>query len=153
MLFCGTQDNIWVELALQYLPDDIFGKINGKVAFTCLKSDACRLGSKICKHKEIIILSPWIFQFRCESDKEARYFIFCVLHEVAHVVLPHMPPDQLQCQDNQRQETEADELALKWFNSYALKVDDKEILPLCIEEIEMQKDQNQRRLESFLSYG
>lgn len=150
MLFCDIQDNRWVFQALKYLPDDIYDKIYGKVAFTCLTSDASRLGSTICKHKEIIILSPWIFQFRCESDKEARYFIFCVLHEVAHVVLQHMPPDQLQWEENQRQETEADKLALKWFNGHASESGDKRILPLCIEEIEEQKEQNQERLKQFL---
>jgi len=149
MLFCDYQDNRWVYQALKYLPDDIYDKIYGKVAFTCLTSDATRLGSTVCKHKEIIILSPWIFQFRCESDKEARYFIFCVLHEVAHVVFQHMPPNQLPSEDNERQEKEANELALTWFNDHASKSGNKGILPICIEEIKRQQDENEERLKQF----
>ena len=155
MLFCGLRNDIWVEMALKYLPDDIMEEIDGKIAITVLNSDACRLAQKICKHEEIIILSPWIFpyKFTRETDKEARYFIFCILHEVAHAILKHSPPDELSVQNNQAQETEADTYALKWFNDYASESSNTGILPLSIEEIKVQQEKNQKRLESFLNCG
>lgn len=155
MLYCGRRNDNWVKMALNYLPDDIFERINEKIAITVLNSDALRLAQKICRHEEIIILSPWIFPYKyiCETDKEARYFIFCILHEVAHAVLKHSPPDELLPQNNNDQETEADTYALKWFNDYALENSNKGIIPIAIEEIREQQEKNQKRLESFLNCG
>ena len=155
MLFCGIKNSNWVEMAFKYLPDNVYEKINREIAFTVLNSDACRLGKKICKFEEIIILSPWIFPYRyvCETDKEARYFIFCILHEVAHAFFEHMPPDELSVEKNKAQETEANAYALKWFNDYASEFSSRGILPLSIEEIEVQQEKNQKRLESFLNCG
>jgi len=152
MIYCGIMKNSWVEMAINYLPDDIFDKINGKVAFTVLKSDACRLGQKICRHEEIIILSPWIFPYKpiTEVHKDSRYFIFCVLHEIAHAFLKHSPPDELSPKINENQEAEADAYALKWFNDYASDNSIKGLLPLSIEEIRTHQEKNTNKLESFL---
>jgi hypothetical protein len=157
MLYCGKLKNIWVETALKYLPDDIFYKINGKIAITVLNSDACRLAQKICNQEEIIILSPWIFSYipagSRETDKEWRYFIFCILHEVAHAVLKHSPPDELSEQKNKNQEDEADRYALKWFNSYVLDNINKGLIPLAIKEIRDTQENYQKKLKSILSCG
>ena len=49
-----------------------------------------------------------------------RYFIFVVLHEIAHVVKNHRSPllDKLTKEENEAQEKEADDLAIDWFNAY-----------------------------------
>lgn len=152
MLFCGRVNNIRVGWALEYLPDDIFDSINGKIAFIMLNSDACRLTPIIREHEEIIILSPWIFPYKpfSKNDKEFRYFIFCVLHEVAHVLFKHKSPLDCSVQENQQQENEADDLALNWFNKHISEFTDREILLLSIDEIKIQQEINQKRLASLL---
>lgn len=151
MLFCGLTNNHRMEMALKYLPDNIYENINGKVAFIMLNCDACRLTSIILEYKEIILFSPWIFPYKPipENDKKIRYFIFCVLHEVAHVILKHKSPSNCSIQENERQENEADDLALTWFNGYV----SEKILSLSIEEIRAQQELNQTRVASFLSCG
>lgn len=155
MIACGILQNKWVEVALDYLPDDVFDKIDKEIAITCLLSDACRLGKEICNHEEIIILSPWIFSFippgSSEIDKELRYFIFCILHEVAHAVCKHLPPYELSPEKRQDQELEADRYALKWFNDYALENSKRGLTSLSIEEINKQKDIYQKKLEPILN--
>lgn len=149
MLFCGLRNNPRVKMALDYLPDNIWDNINGKVAFIILNSDACRLTSIIREYEEVIILSPWIFNYKPipENDREVRYFIFCVVHEVAHIILKHKSPMNCSIQENKRQEIDADDLALKWFNGHV----SEEIMPLSVEEVRVQQELNQTRLESFLS--
>ena len=157
MLYCGAEIDRWVERALTYLPYDIFDKINGKIAFTILKSNACRLAQKICEHEEIIILSPWIFSYipagSCETDKEMRYFIFCILHEVAHVVLKHSPPDEISVKQNTDQEDEANKSALKWFNNYALEHRNTDLTEFTIKEKIETEDRYETKLEPILSCG
>ena len=152
MLFGDSKHNIWVETSLHYLPDEVFEEIEGKVAFTNLASDACRLGSKVCKFEEIIIFSPWILPdvFFTETDKVAKYFIFCVLHEIAHVYLKHDPPNELTLGDNQKQENEADNLAMKWFNKYAIKNASKGLNTITIGEIRVQEKINRNKVLSII---
>jgi hypothetical protein len=149
MLFCGLNNNLLVGNALEYLPVNIWENINEKVAFIMLNSDACRLTSLIREYEEVIILSPWIFPYKPipENDKEIRYFIFCVLHEIAHIILKHKAPLNCSMHENKRQEKDADDLALNWFNDHV----SEEILPLSIEEIKAQQELNQTRLASFLA--
>lgn len=157
MLYCGTLKNEWVETALKYLPDDIFDKISREIAITVLNSDACRLAQKICKHEEIIILSSWLFSYipagSCETDNEWRYFIFCILHEIAHAVFKHSPPDELSREKNKKQEDEADKHAIGWFNSYALEHNNNGLIPIAIEEIRETQEKYQKKTGQFLSFG
>lgn len=157
MLYCGAEIDRWVERALTYLPDDIFDKINGQIAFTVLKSNACRLANKICEHKEIIILSPWIYSYipagSCETDKEMRYFIFCILHEIAHAVFKDHPPDEISVKQNTDQEDKANKYALKWFNNYALEHRNKGLTDFTIKEKKEMEDRYEKKLESILSCG
>jgi hypothetical protein len=152
MLFCGLRNNPQVKMALDYLPDNIWENINEKVAFIILNSDACRLTSIIREYEEVIILSPWIFPYKffTENEKGFRYFIFCVLHEVAHIILKHKSPLDCSVQEKQKQEKGADGLALKWFNSHVSEFIERGLLPLPIEEIRNRQELNQSRLESIL---
>ena len=124
------------------------------MAITILSSDALRLGKKIREKKEIIILSSWIFTFMkpscSEDEKEFQYFIFCILHEVAHAVLEHRPPDELFSQENEDHEGEADKCALEWFNNYVLENSDKGYKAIMIEEIRETQNEYQEKLELIL---
>ena len=155
MLYCGIIWNGWVETALNYLPTDVFDQINGKIAFTVLNYDAFRLAHKIRDHEEIIVLSPWIFSYipacSCETDKEYKYFIFCVLHEVAHAVLKHYPPDEISNEENNEQEKQADNQALSWYNTYVLENSEKGYTTLTIDEIRMTQETYQKKLKSILT--
>jgi len=137
-------------MALKYLPDDIFDNIEGKIAFTVLNSDACRVARQICETNELIVLSHWIFPKGCisESDKESRYFIFCVLHEIAHAVLRHKSPlfDKLSVKENEKQESEAKKLAIAWYNDHVAEFKNLGLPPISIEEIREQQERNQKRL-------
>ena len=152
MLFCGSH-NIKVSEALKYLPQDIFENINGRVAFIMLKSDACVLNSKIRKYEEIIILSPWIFPYKPLVDKKQnrkyKYFIYCILHEVAHIILKHKSPPDCLRQEYEKQEDDARNLASEWFNSHVSESNKIGMLPISIEEITAQQELNQRISEYF----
>ncbi len=155
MLYCDIHKNSLIETALSYLPDIIFDAISGKIAITALQSDACCLAHKICKHEEIIILSPWIFSFipagSCEIDKEFRYFIFAILHEVAHVFLEHIDSDEISGPEKQKQEDDADSHALEWFNSYVSEHRDAGHTTLSISEVREMQEKYQKNLETILS--
>lgn len=158
MLYCGTSMNTWIKRALTYLPNDIFDKINGKIAFTTLKGNACRLAREICEYEDIIILSPWIFSYipasSCETDKEGRYFIFCILHEVAHAVFNDLPPNKISEKENTDQEGKANKYALEWFNDYALEHRNKgltDFTDFTIEEKKETEDRYETKLEPILN--
>ncbi|MFZ5562830.1 MAG: hypothetical protein ACOZBW_02175 [Thermodesulfobacteriota bacterium] len=157
MLYCGRYKNVWVERALAYLPDDVFDKIEGKVAITVLNSDACRLGDKVKDKDEVIVLSPWIFSYippgSSEADKEWRYFIFAILHEIAHAVLKHFPPDELSPQESKSQEDEADAHALAWFNSHVLANTKIGLTPITIDEVRGTQAEYHKKLEPVLNHG
>jgi hypothetical protein len=157
MLYCGRSGNVWVETALAYLPDDVFEEIEDKVSITVLNSDACRLGEKVKDKDEVIVLSPWLFSYlppgSSEADKEWRYFIFTILHEIAHAILKHSAPDELGPQENQSQEDEANAYALEWFNSYVSENTHKDLAPLTIDEVRGTQTEYHKKLEPILNYG
>lgn len=88
-----------------------------------------------------------------EADKEWRYFIFAVLHEIAHAVLKHSPPDELKYQDNESQEHEADRHALEWFNSHVSENIDIGLTPLNIDEVRETQAEYHKKLEPVLNHG
>jgi len=139
--------------ALNYLPEEIYDYIYGRVAITMLKSDACVLAPEIHNYEKIIILSPWIFPYKpIVGDKEYRkynYFIYCILHEVAHIILKHKSPPNCSAQENAKQEDDANNLALQWFNSYVSESKKIGMLPISIEEITVQQELNQRILQCW----
>jgi len=153
MLFCDSIHNKWVETSLLYLPDEVYEQIEEKVAFTNLASDACRLGSKVCQFDEIIIFSPWILpdSFFTETDLVAKYFIYCVLHEIAHVYLTHEPPDELSHSENQKQENEAENLAMEWFNKYAIDNASRGLNAITIEEIRSQQEVIKNKVSTIIN--
>lgn len=123
MLYCGSRSyNSIARNALAYIPDNIKSWMVNNIGITVLNSDAFRLAHKIKDCKEVIVLSPWVFSYippgSSVDDDEYKYFIFCVLHEIAHAYCKHLPPDELSNKENDLQESEANQMAIDWYNSH-----------------------------------
>ena len=130
-----------VKTALKYLPESELHSLSGNLYITSTTSrGACRLSRALCETKEIIILSERIMppQKPSEDDEIFRYFIFVVLHEVAHVIKKHRSPlyDELTLEEAEKQEDEANKLALDWFNAHVINRRNPNLQELSQEEIE-----------------
>jgi len=140
MLHCGPAFDGTIEIALSYLPVEILWENRENLAFIgTMKSDAFRVARKL-RERELIVLSDHIFPSSgsSESTPEMRYFIWTVLHEVAHVVCQHRSPkfDSLTPEENEAQEEEADQLAYGWYNQYVEDRDSPYLLPITQSEVE-----------------
>jgi hypothetical protein len=145
MFHAGNLYNQWLEIALGYLPDDILDQFKGNLLIISnTQRDACRLPRSLAKDREIIFLSERIMpkQGGDSGQPKARYFIFCVLHEIAHALRNHLSPmwDNLTKAENDKQEAEADELALAWFNARVRAVANPYEPEMTKEEIKTQED-------------
>ncbi|MDY6857451.1 MAG: hypothetical protein SWO11_22655 [Thermodesulfobacteriota bacterium] len=155
MLDCGREHNWWLELALKYLPKEIFEKHKESFLFTSTANrDACRVARHYCQSREIILISERILpgqKVRDETDPKARYFIYVVLHEVAHAIKKHKSPifDNLSKEECDAQEEEADKLVLLWFNDHIEKRNNKYLLPITKEEITAAQNKNQELMKNL----
>lgn len=152
MLDCGDFYNGWVEIALGYLPIEVFDEQKENLVFvSTAQRDGCRLARKNCEDREVILLSERVLpKSRAkEDDSNVRYFIFVLLHEVVHAIKKHKSPkfDSLSDADNQAQETEADSLALEWFNQHIAALNSPYMKPLTVEEIEVAQEHNQQKMK------
>lgn len=86
-----------------------------------------------------------------ETDPRARYFIYVVLHEVAHAMRKHKSPklDHITIDDFEAQEKDADNLAMSWFNEHVSKRNNKYLLPITKQEIEAAKEKNKKLMEKM----
>ncbi len=157
MLDCGSDHNWWIERALEYLPEDVFDQLKESLLFTSTATrDACRVARHHCQTREIILISERILpgnNVTKETDLRARYFIFVLLHEVAHAIKKHKSPifDNLTRDEIEAQETEADELAIAWFNGHVQKRNIHNLLPITKEEIEAAQDKNQKLMKKMIA--
>ena len=147
MIDCGHSRNQWVEIALHYLPFEILDGNKESLAFIALSEcDACRLAPQN-REREVILLSDRIFPKSgvAVDHPSARYFIFVVLHEVAHAICKHKSPkyDGLSSEENDLQEKEADDLAYSWFNQYVEDEGNPYLLPITPQEIHEIQERNQ----------
>ena len=147
MIDCGFSRNRWVEIALGYLPYNVLDENREGLVFIALgECDACRLAPQY-REREIILLSEHIFPNPgvAVDHATARYFIFAVLHEVAHAILKHRSPrfDDLSKEENDAQEREADEMAYQWFNDHVKREDNPYLLPLSPDEVRKAEERNQ----------
>ena len=95
MIHCGTDSNIWVENALEYLPKELLYENRDNLAFVSTReSHACRVSRHLCEKREIIVISECIFPENgsAEDNEKTRYFTFVVLHEIAHAIKKHKSP-------------------------------------------------------------
>ncbi len=122
MLFEGSETaRELFNWALDYLPLHIRREWWGKIAFVCPNaSDGKRLTRYFRGEREIIVISEHIVprSFSSEGEPEVRYFIYVVLHEIAHAINDDKAPVEISPEENQKQEERADRLALEWFNTY-----------------------------------
>ena len=142
MFSCCPQVETLIRHALQCLPDDVVDAVGDRLAFVYMDSDGRRLTREFCDNREIIILSERIFpwDWSIESEPRVRYFMFVVLHEVAHAYCDHQAPNAISPEDGAKQEGQADELAFSWFNEYLKSKDEK---PFSIDELASTKKENQ----------
>jgi hypothetical protein len=145
----GTHNNGMLVTAVNYLPGEILDEYEDKLAFTSVdRNDACRLARQISEKEEIIVLSERIFPSsqEYEVNLDGRYFIFAVLHEVAHAVKKHRSPslDNLTVEEDQEQEKEADQLAMSWFNEHVKEQNIEELKPITLDEINRAKKINNK---------
>lgn len=150
--------NRWLEIALKYLPegeDIITQNGTGLLITSTATRDACRVARKHCQSREIILISERVLpseNVKDEMHPKARYFIYVVLHELVHVLRAHKSPylDNLTNEEHEAQEAEADNLALKWFNNYIEKKQNKFLLPITKEEITLAQKESQVVMKRLL---
>jgi len=153
VLDCGYRHNRWLEIALKYLPEDVL-KNKEELLFTATATrDACRVARYYCKTREIILISERILpsmNIQYQTDPKARYFIYVVLHEVAHAIRRHKSPllDDLSEEERKNQEKEADDLAMKWFNDHVGKLNN--LPPITKEEIEAAQEEQQKVMKKLM---
>ena len=157
LLDCGPWHNRWLRTALEYLPRDLPTKKNEELYFTstATRRDACRVARDYCQTRELILISERILpgmNISCETDPKARYFIYVVLHEVAHAIKKHHSPllDDLTREELEAQEKEADELAMKWFNEHVVALKREDILLITEEEIRQAQEKNQVAMKTLM---
>jgi hypothetical protein len=152
MLDCGDLYNQWVQNALEYLPRDVLDEHKDRLAFLAMAHrDGCRLARALRENREIIILSEHILPKAGASEGQAdvRYFIYTVLHEVVHAGKRHRSPfyDSLTPEEATAQESEADDLALKWFNGHISVLGNPYLPPLTWEDVDAAKAKSQAAME------
>ncbi len=158
MLNCGPNYNDWTEHALRYLPRDILWNYKDNLAFIGTGAmDACRVAPALSKKREIIVLSERIFPKKgvAEDNPKVRYFIYVVLHEIAHVIKKHRSPllDKLTKEENEAQETEAEDLAISWFNAYTKERNNPYLKSITSDEIAEAKARNQALMDKTYPEG
>lgn len=154
MLDCGDRYNHWVEIALEYLPQTVFEENKEKLVFvSTAQRDGCRIARHYCENREVILLSERILpkQGANEGQPKVRYFIYVVLHEVAHATRKHKSPkfDGLTPEENEAQEAEANALALEWFNEHIKMRNNEFLKPITREEVQQAEKKNQDLMEKL----
>jgi len=147
MLDCGSYDR-WVEIALGYLPPEILDEQKENLAFISMAHrDGCRLARETCENREVILLSEHVLpkKHADEGQSEVRYFIYIVLHEVAHAIKKHRSPkyDSLANDEFEAQEKEADDLAFQWFNDHIAVLENPDLPAITHEEVEVAQAKSQ----------
>jgi hypothetical protein len=158
ILNCGPKYNDWAEHALRCVPPAILWEYRDKLAVIGAGAmDACRVAPALRKNRELIVLSERIFPKKGanEGDSKVRYFIFVVLHEIAHVIKNHRSPllDNLTEEENEAQEKEAETLAISWFNAYIKERNNPYLKSITTDEIAEAKARNQELMEKAYKEG
>jgi Zn-dependent peptidase ImmA (M78 family) len=116
LLNCGDKGDFWAEHALLCLPDDIRNEWDNRLTIICMaESDGRRLTRKSREGKEIIILAERIVPSSSSNEDSAdvRYFVFALLHEIAHAIYDDPPPNENSKEENEAIETRANSLAFQ----------------------------------------
>ncbi len=153
MLQCGARANGWLEHVLtDCLPTEIFDDWKDKLAFiSTANSDAFRIARKTREERELIFISEHIIppHGASEGHPEVRYLYFVALHEVVHAIRQHKPPNEISEEANNAQETEADALALEWFNAYIKRTKNPYLKEFTKEELAVATKKNTEKLKAL----
>jgi len=154
MLDCGDNYNLWVQNALKYLPQAVLDENKDNLVFiSTAHRDACRVARHYCENREVILLSERVLPKRGanEGQPEVRYFIFVVLHEVAHAVKRHKSPkfDKLTPEENRAQEDEANKIAMEWFNDHVKLRNNPSLKSITMDEINEMRKKNQELMNNL----
>jgi len=155
MLDCGPYSQR-VEIALRYLPRDVLDEHKEKLVFISMAHrDGCRLARVLCETREVILLSEHVLPkaHPDERQSDVRYFIYVVLHEVAHAIKKHRSPqyDSLTDEEFDAQEQEADHLAMQWFNDHIATLANPCLPAITREEIELAQAKSQETMQRLLN--
>ena len=155
MLDCGPYDR-WVEIALGYLPRNVLDEHKENLAFISMAHrDGCRLARVLCETREVILLSEHVLPkgYTDEGQIDVRYFVYVVLHEVAHAIRKHKSPqyDFLTKEEFEAQELEADTLAFQWFNDHIAILENPYLPAITHEEIEQAQVKSQEYMKGLLN--
>lgn len=112
-----------VEVALTYVPAFVVNDLRDRLAIlTLTHRSGMRLSRPLCENCEVVLLSEEKFPRvgGRQQENDFRFFIFLVLHEVAHAYLKHKCPyfDKLSEEEAKKNEDEATAKAIEWFNLY-----------------------------------
>ena|SRR5258706_14817239 len=153
MFDCSPDAERWIIYALECLPADVLDEYQNALAFVCMDtSDGRRLTPAFREQRDIIVLSERIVPrgYAVETERRVRYFVFVVLHEIAHAVRQHQPPNEISEHENATQEAEAHALAFQWFNNYIRERNHPDLLEFGEEELTEAQEANQRAMRAAL---
>ena len=156
MIDCGRVEyNQWVQDALSYLPTEVLEEHKERLVFICT-GDACRVAPAYRENREIIFLSTGLFPKPGaeENEPEYRYFVFGVLHEIAHAIRNHKSRkfDSISEDEEADQEREADEIALEWFNLHVAERGNPYLPQLTLDEIDTARTRDRERIERIFAH-
>ncbi len=153
-LNCGRDGDFWIRHALDNcIPDDVWEEHGDQLAFvSTTESDGRRLGRAFTEGKHIIVLSERVIPHGplTEDHPRVRYLYFVVLHEVAHAVRDHRPPNEITPKENQAQEDEANALAFEWFNGYLAMKTQTGVALFTATELAAIQEEMQARMQAAL---
>lgn len=129
----------WFIDALKHVPVSILEDLKPRLLIIATgHSDGCRIPPSIKEGRdEIIIIAGRILpkQAMMADNPKVRYFMHAVLHEIAHIAKEHVSPNEITKEENTRQEQEADNLAMDWFNKCELQLRGEDSIPFTDEEL------------------
>lgn len=134
------------------VPEDVVEEHGDSLFFICMSArDGLRLTKHVRENFEVIILSDHVAPSKGEigeGNPVFRYFMYVVLHEVAHAIRGHSSAiyDGTSPEESAAQEEEADSLATKWFNDWAVEVGCESITE---EELGIAQEKNQDAMQAL----
>lgn len=138
----------------RFLPTEVLWENRERLYFiSTTERDAVRVVPSNSKDRNVIVLSDRILPKSgwSEDQPRFRYFVFAVLHEFAHAVQDHQPPNQISHEEDLSQEDEADDLAIRWFNSHIEELDNPHLVPISKEEISKVEQHNKQLMKNLHS--
>lgn len=148
----GSYHDPWVRFAFGYVPPEVRRSLANKVVIASTgDTDGKTLPASRTQGRAVILLSERMLPDKSASDgtPEGRYFVFIVLHELAHVHLKHPHPAESTPGRVAADEQKADAKALEWFNRHVRKVGVPEEPEMTIEEVLKAKEVSASKIKAY----